>query len=282
MTAGETQPTQPLPEWATAAPEPRRRGRVWPWVVALLIVAALAVGAWFAGEAIARGIVTSTIRDQVITQLSLPADQQVDVAVEGTVIPQLLSGSLDDVTVSSEDVPIGRLSDNPALASLSGDVAVHATGIPIRGDAPVGSVSATILLDTAQLRTLLSTVEGLPADSVGLAEPDVTMTTELSLFGIGIPIGIALTPSAVDGDLVLTPASLQLGGNAITAEDLQAQFGGIADSVLRGWTVCIAEFIPAGAELSSVAVADDQVVAEVDIDGAIVTDPALRATGVCD
>src|SRR6188768_4196113 len=75
MTAGDTQPTQPLPEWASAPPEPRRRHSAWPWIISIVIVMGLAVAAWFAAEWVARGIVERTIREQIITNLALPADQ---------------------------------------------------------------------------------------------------------------------------------------------------------------------------------------------------------------
>lgn len=273
MASGDTQPTQPLSgAWSYAEPAPKKRRRAWPWVLAFVIVGGLAVGAWFAGEWIARDIVTKTIRDQVITQLALPADQEVDVVVAGAVLPQLIRGSLDDVTVSSEDV---------ALDAFVGDVTVHAQDIAIRGDAAARAASATVVLDLEQLRTLLSTIEEFPADSLGLSEPDVTMATELSLFGATLPIGVALTPSAVDGDIVLSPASLQLAGNEITAAQLSEQFGGFADAVLQDYTICIAQYIPAGVELSSIAVTGEQVVAELDVDGAIVSDTALQEVGVC-
>ena len=274
MASGDTQPTQPLAgAYAYAPPAPaRKRRRAWPWVIVIVIVAGLAVAAWFAGEWIAQGIVTKTIRDQVVTQLSLPADQDVDVVVEGAVLPQLIRGSLDDVTVSSEDVE---------LQAFVGDVTVHAQDIAIRGEAAARTASATVVLDLEQLRTLLSTIQDFPTESLGLAEPDVTMSTELSLFGAAVPIGIALTPTAVDGDIVLAPASLQLAGSEITAEQLSDRFGRLTDAVLRDYTVCIAQYIPAGVELSSIAVTGDQVVAELDVDGAIVSDPALQATGVC-
>ena len=38
--------------------------------------------------------------------------------VDGAVLPQLLAGTLDEITVSSDDVVLGQ---------LSGDVTVHAT-----------------------------------------------------------------------------------------------------------------------------------------------------------
>ncbi len=159
---------------------------------------------------------------------------------------------------------------------------MHAQDIALRDDSGAAEASATVVLDEEQLRTLLSTVQEFPTDSLGLDEPDVTIATELSLFGVALPIGVALTPSAVDGDIVLTPASLQVAGSEITAEALTAQFGGVADAVLRDWTICIAQYIPAGVELSGIAVDGAQVVADLDIDGAIVSDAALQEMGVCE
>jgi LmeA-like phospholipid-binding len=273
MTTGDTQPTRPLPPYTYAEPAPKRRRRAWPWVVALIVVAGLAIAAWFAGEWIARDVVTKTIREQVITQLSLPEDQPIDIVVQGAVLPQLIRGTLDDVTISSDDVE---------LDAFAGDVTVHAQDIAIRGDADAGTATAKVVIDEEQLRTLLATVDNFPIESLGLAAPDVTMSTELSLFGLSLPVGVALTPSAVDGAIVLTPASLQLAGSDISAASLKTQFGGLAETVLRDWTICVAQYIPAGATLTGISVAGDEVVAELEIDPAIVTDTSLQEVGVCE
>jgi len=108
------------------------------------------------------------------------------------------------------------------------------------------------------------------------------MSTELRLFGISLPVGAALTPSAVDGAIVLSPASLQLAGSDISAASLKSQFGGLAETVLRDWTICVAQYIPAGATLTGISVTGDEVVAELEIDPAIVTDTALQEVGVCE
>ncbi|MDY0909111.1 DUF2993 domain-containing protein [Microbacterium sp. CFBP9034] len=272
MNAGDDQPTLVQPDWAYAE-APRRRRRVWPWLVALGIVVVLAVVAWFAAEAIARDLVTKTVRDQVTERLSLPADHPIDVEVSGTVIPQLIGGSLDEVTVSSDDVPVG---------SFEGDVTVTAVDVPITEGVDMGGATATVTLDEEQLRALLSTVDGLPADTVGLAEPDLTMSTELQLFGVEFPVGVALTPSVAEGDIVLTPSTFELAGAEIAAAQLTQRFGALADVVVRDWTVCLAEYIPAGVTLTDVHVDGDVLVADADVDGAIVTDPALQANGTCE
>jgi hypothetical protein len=272
-TAGATQPTEPIPkDWVAVEAPRRRRRRAWPWILAFAIVAALAIAAWFAGEAIARGLVTKTIRDQVVKQLALPADQHVQVDVPGAIIPQLITGTLGEVTIASDDV---------SLDSFTGDVVVTAHDVPIRGG-EMGGAAATVTLDQEQLRSLMSTVDGFPAETLGLEAPNVTMSTKLALFGVSFPVGVALTPSAVDGDLVLSPDSLQLAGASITAADLRSRFGKLSDVVLRDWTVCVAQYIPAGATLTEVSVEGATLVAGFDIDGGIISDTSLQQNGTCE
>jgi hypothetical protein len=244
----------------------------WPWIVGLAGVAVIAVVAWFAGEWIATQIVTSTVRQQVIEQLALPADQQVDVTVQEPMIPQLVKGSIDDIVVSAPDAQVD---------SFTGDIAVHATGVPVRGKGDIGSATATVTMDQKQLQGLLSTVDGFPADSVGLADPNVTMAKNVTFLGATIPLGIGLTPSAKNGELVLSPDYVKVAGAQLSAADVESRFGSAADAVIHDYPVCIAKYLPAGMKLSQVAVTGDQLVAHFDIDGAIIHDKALQQKGTC-
>lgn len=272
MATGHTQPTDPIPREERV---PRRR-RAWPWIVAFAIVAVIAVGAWFAADALARQIVTGVVRDRVKSELALPADQQIDVDIPGMMIPQLIAGSLDEMTLSSQDVPVSQ---------LTGDVTVVAHDVPIRADGALGGAEATVGLDVEQVRALMANVESFPARSLGLAAPDVTISTELQLFGVSVPVGVTLTPSAAEGQLVLTPASLQVSGADVSADELRHQFGIVSNAVLRDWTVCVAQYIPAGVTLTGVTVSaeggEDELVAAFDVAGEMLTDPALRANGTC-
>ncbi|KAA9111136.1 LmeA family phospholipid-binding protein [Microbacterium rhizomatis] len=277
----DTQPTQPLPDpaaqWVlSSSGEPRRRRRAWPWIVAIVVIAVLAAAAWFAGEWIARDLVSKTIRQQVITSLALPADQPIDVTIEGAVLPQLIGGRLDDVTVASDDVSLGQ---------LTGDVSVHAQGIGL-GDPPTArAATATVSLDAAQVQALLTSTAGgnttISIDSLALAEPNVTAGTSLSVLGLPLPVALSLTPSAAEGQLVLTPASVQVAGAELSAADLRSRFGGVADTLLGGWNICVAKYLPVGLTLTSVAVQGDMLVAGLNVDPAIATDPALSAKGTC-
>lgn len=266
----DAQPTLPFEPYQ---PPPRRRRRGWPWLIVLAIVAALAVGAWFGAEAIARGVVTSGVRTLIASQVEVPAGAEIDVDVPGAVLPQLISGTLDEITVSAPDITVGP---------LTGDVAITARGVPISGDAAAAGGTATVRLDADQLRVLLGEIDGFPADTVGIAAPNVTMSTDLSLFGTAVPIGIALTPGAADGRLTLTPATFQAGGAQLDAAALRQQFGGLADTVLRDWDICIAGELPAALTLTGVTVdPSNQLVATFDVNGAVVVDRTLLQHGSC-
>ncbi|MFI8594667.1 DUF2993 domain-containing protein [Microbacterium sp. NPDC078428] len=276
--SGAEHPTLPLPEpgsrWvlANAGEAPARRRRVWPWIVTLVIVAAVLVGGWFVANWLAGDLVERAVRTQVVQQLGADASGEVDVEVSGMVIPQLVSGELDELRITAQDLSFG---------TLSGDVDVVATAVPISADRDLGQASATVVLDEQQLRALLAGLEGFPADTVSIDGGEVAASFELNVFGAVIPIGVGLVPSAADGDLVLTPATLRLADTTISADDLRAQFGGFADAVLRSWDVCVAQYLPAALTMTDVVVADGRATIDFDIAPGVLHDPALRQDGTC-
>lgn len=266
------QPTLPLPDDRPRTASPPARRRRWPWIVALIVVAGLVVGAWFAGEQIARSIVERTIREQLVTQLSLPADQQIDIDVPGAILPQLIVGSFAHVEIASDDVPFD---------GITADVSVRADDVPIRGGGDWSGAWATVSLDETQLQQLLGKVDGFPASTVEIDAPDVAATFELDALVTKVPVGVAMTPRAEAGELVLTPSSLRVAGTEISAEAILRQFGAIASTVVRDWDVCVAQYLPAALTLTDVAVEPDAVVADFEIDSAVLTDEAARENGTC-
>ncbi|WP_159500320.1 DUF2993 domain-containing protein [Microbacterium sp. 18062] len=270
--SGDTQPTVPFPdEWREQGAAPRRHRR-WPWLVAVLVVLALAVAAWFAGEWIARDLVTKAVRQQIVARLDLPVDQRIDVDIPGSILLQLAGGTVHDVHLVSDDVTVGQ---------VTGDVEVDLHELALWNGPTMADGTATVSLDAEQLRALLAGVDGFPAETVGLAAPNVTASTELTFFGASFPLGIALTPTAADGALLLTPAALQLAGADITADDLRARFGGLVDPLLQSWPVCVAQYLPVGVPLTGVEVTGDRLIADFAVRGTLLTDAAERAKGSC-
>jgi len=254
----------------TDATTPRRRSR--RWIAVLIVVVVLVAGAVVAAEFIARSVVASTVRSLVVKKVGLPDHQNVDVAVAGIVLPQLLGGRLDDVTITSNDVTLGP---------ITGDVVVEMRGVPISGGAAAEGGTASVALDEDQLRSLLAQIPGFPSGTVQVAAPDLTFVNELSVFGVGIPVGVSVTPGAANGDLTLAPAGFELGGNSIDADTLRAQFGGVADAILGTQSLCIADRLPAALTLTSATAQGQNLVAAFDIDGGVLNDPALQRDGSC-
>ena len=58
-------------------------------------------------------------------------------------------------------------------------------------------------------------------------------------------------------------------------------FGLIASAVLQDWTICVAEYLPAGVALEEIAVVGDRIVADAAVDGAIISDASLQEPGTC-
>ena len=138
-----------------------------------------------------------------------------------------------------------------------------------------------MLVDGAQVAGLLSGLEGFPDAEVTLDEPNVRLDTVFDVFGLEIPVAVSLTPSAEEGAIVLAPAGIEVAGAELTADQVRNQFGLIASAVLQDWTICVAEYLPAGVALEEIAVVGDRIVADAAVDGAIISDASLQEPGTC-
>ncbi|MDQ0645152.1 LmeA family phospholipid-binding protein [Microbacterium murale] len=272
-------PTRPYPDHSTEHPTlvlpkdagvetPKRRRPRWPWVllIVVLVLAALVVAAEFVARAVLPGIV----RGIVIEQLELPADQPLEVDASGVLLPQLIGGRLDRLHLSTDSVTIG---------GITGAADVTATGVPLRGG-DLTDARGTVRIDAEQFTALVAASD-LPIDSIAFAEPDVTVSGSLPVFGFSLPIALTLTPGADAGELLLTPVSLQVAGATLNAQQIADRFGSIADQLTETQRICIADQLPAGLTMTGLAVEDDVVVVDVQVDGGIVTDETLQENGVC-
>lgn len=260
-------PTLVIPRDAGVEPPKRRRAR-WPWVLltVVLILAALVVAAEF----IARAVLPGIVRGIVIEQLELPADQKLDVDATGILLPQLIGGRLEELHLSTESVTIG---------GVTGAADVTATGIPLRGG-DLTDARGTVRIDADQFTALVAASD-LPIDSVAFAEPDVTVSGSVPVLGFSLPVALTVTPGADAGELLLTPVSLQVAGATLDAQQIADRFGSIAEQLTETQRICIADQLPAGLTMTDLAVDGDEVVVDVQVNGAIVTDETLRENGVC-
>lgn len=248
-------------------PTPRKRRR-WPWVLVIVVVvlAVLVVAA----ELIARAVLPGIVRSVVIEQLDLPADQQLDVEAAGILLPQLIGGTLDSLHLSTDSV---------TLEGITGAADVTVTGVPLRGG-DLGSASGTIRIDQAQFTSLLAGTD-LPVDSVEFDAPNATVSGSISVFGAAVPLSLTLTPGAIDGDLELTPVAASIGGLDIDLDQIGSTLGSLGKGLTQPQRVCIADQLPAGLTLTGLEIVDGAAVIDIDVNGAIVTDPSLQDKGVC-
>lgn len=252
---------------ATGGARARRRARR-PWVVLIIVV--LAAVLVVAAELIARAVVPSVVRGLVIDELELPADQQLDVEASGILLPQLLTGSLDELRLSSDEVTIG---------GITGAAEVTATGVPLSAG-ELGSAEGTVSIDQSQFAALLSASD-LPISEISVDEPDVTVHGGIAVLGRQIPLSLTLTPGADDGDLMLTPVSAAVAGNEIDLQRLAALFGDAGAALADTQRVCIADQLPAGITLTGLRIDGTAVVADISADGRIGVDQSLLEPGTC-
>lgn len=245
--------------------KPRAR---WPWVLLLILVvlAALVVAAEF----LARSILPGVVRGIVVDRLELPADQQLEVEVDGLLLPQLLSGRLDELQLSSESVTLG---------GVTGAVDVTATGVPLRGG-DLTEAQGTVRINQDQFTALVAGSD-VPIDEVTFAEPDVTASGSISVLGMAIPVALTVTPSADAGELVLTPVELRVAGLALNAAQIEDRFGGAAAQLTQPQRICIAEHLPAGLTVTALSISGATAVIDIEADGAIITDETLQKNGIC-
>ncbi|MFJ4224752.1 DUF2993 domain-containing protein [Microbacterium sp. NPDC089695] len=250
------------------ATAPRTRRRRWPWVL-LIVVVVLALLV-VAAELVVRSVLPGVVRSIVVEQLDLPADQQLDVEADGILLPQLIGGRLDSLHLSTDSV---------TLEGVTGAVDVTATGVPLRGG-DLDGASGTIRIDESQFTTLLARTD-LPVDTVTLDAPNATVAGSVPVLGIPIPITLTVTPGVAEGDLELTPVSLTVGGLEIDADQVGSSLGSLGAQITETQRVCIADQLPAGLTITGLEIEGSEAVIDVDVDGAIATDPALLEKGVC-
>ncbi|WP_354002987.1 LmeA family phospholipid-binding protein [Microbacterium elymi] len=184
----------------------------------------------------------------------------------------MITGALDELTVTVPDAPLGK---------TTGTVTVHATGVPVSGDAPARSVDASVKLAPDAIAKLAGDLGRTVPGSLKVDGGNVVVELDPSQFLSGVSFGLTLKPSAKDGQLVLTPVAFDVGGASMSADTIRARFGSLADGILAPRRVCVASAFPSGLTLSKIAVDSAAVTADFAVDPRILSDPALQKPGKC-
>jgi len=218
-----------------------------------LLLVLLLVAAYVVAEVLIRDYATDRVKSQVARGLALESEDDVDVQFAGSLVLQALLGSLSQADVTVDDASFGP---------LTGDLAIRAQGVPIDSSEPVEQVDVQMTVSEEQVQELAEYITAVQLAEISLDEPEIVVETEFSLLAVTVPVQLGLEPSAVDGALAFTPASVELAGRRITADDLrQSEFAGLAGPLLEQREVCIAEYLPESLVLEDVDVVGEELVA---------------------
>lgn len=261
---------------AGAAPAPRRRRR--GWIIAAVVVGALVVLgviAFLVAEAMAKDYARGYVRAQIVEVLQLPEDADVDIDLGGgSIILQALAGRVDSVDVDVAEATFG---------DLTGGVQLSAQGVPLDAQAPVDALRVRFALSAEQLAEINGGGAADPdAATFAFVDGEATLETEFELFGLKIPLEFSMVPSAVDGDLVLSPTRLVLGEATFTPGQADDSFlGRLAAAFLEPQRFCLADRVPAALVLDDAVIADEAMRLTFRGDGVALGSDTLQTPGEC-
>jgi hypothetical protein len=254
--------------------KPARRSRFSRRLVVVAVVALVVVVGALVGEFFARQAATAYVRDRVVEVLALPKGAPVDVDLGGgSIILQAIAGSVNDVTVRVRQVTVGP---------LTGSAVLTAHGVPLDSTKPVTSLRIAASIPESGLTVLAKNLSGSPLTSITLIKNQIRVRSEFQLLAIKLPIGVFITPSAANGQLVFTPTTVELNGQSITVEALRSGIlGGLASTLLRSQSLCVASYLPKALVLSGASVSGKQLVITLDGKGAVLGGAGLSSAGSC-
>lgn len=245
-------PTAAVPDEqpaAAAGASPKRKRRWWiPVVVVVGVLALLAAGGLVADAAVAASI-KAGVRTQFIQTFGLPEDAQVDVGIGGgLVLPQLATGKLAQVSVSAP---------NFTLQKLAGSLQIQATGVATTGTGSADSLDVAYRIPQTSFSALASQFGTSGSDvTVSLQGQELTFTSQVSVLGVSVPVGVGVTPGAANGAITFTVSSISVGNAHYTADQLKndPNFSALASFIGQPTSVCVADQLPANLTLTGVSV----------------------------
>jgi hypothetical protein len=274
-TPGEPQTSEaPSTEAQPLIPAPVKKRRVWPLVVVVVVLAVLVAG-FFVADAAAKTYAQDQIKQKIGAALGVDPKTDVKVTIGGgSVLLQALSGKLTTV-----DVAVPTL----AFGDLVGSATLHATQVPLNENDPVKTLAISYRVSEKNVGVLASDLSGMALDTITLDKPEIVANSTFSVFGIGIPVGLGLTPSVSHGQLVFTPTTIQVNGASFTAKQLFATpgLGSLAKKLLRQQTFCVAQYLPKALTVTSAKIADHQFVLAISGDKAVLGGTDFTTKGSC-
>ncbi|MGN8048524.1 LmeA family phospholipid-binding protein [Curtobacterium sp. 22159] len=246
---------------ATETPRKRR----WPvvLVVVVLVLAALVVVAEF----VLRSVVDRVIAQQVEQSLPSGATGKVTAHAKGIVIPQLISGQLDEVEISSRKLTV----DGVPLAAD-----VTARDVPVDGKGDVHDVDGHVTLAASSVKAL-SKYSPL-FDRMTLVDGGVELSGKTAVLGYDISYAARGAVVAQDDGtgITITPKTVRITNSAL----------GLKVDSIPGVTnvpveVCTARFLPAALRVRSLDITSTEATVRVTADSLPLNEQGLQTVGKC-
>ena len=246
------------------APPKKKRRWVGP-VIVLVVLIGLVVAAFFVAEKLARDAAGGVIARPIQNALSSTSKVHVDLG-PGLFLVQAASGSLDNVTISTDGLPVGE-----GTASLVLDT----RGLPLDTGGTVDAVHATLSLDATAMQSVV------PAGStVTFSGSQFVVTAQADLGGVPAPVVLTVTPTAAEGVVSLEVTGVTVNGTEVAVEDVRnGAYGPAAAALVAPAPLCVSPYLPAALTLSGAKVVGQSLVLE--FDGSAVKLGSLSTKGTC-
>jgi len=212
-------------------------------IAALAVLVVLIVAAVVVVETAGRGIAENYIRGQVIK--ALPGTNPTVKIGSGSLVLQLLHGSLTSVNVAIPDATFG---------TFTGDLTLAARDVPLDSTKPIKKLDVAVAVDQSQLQSIVRKVKGLSSASVAV-DNDVKISSSFTVFGLGVPYGISFAPSVSKSELVLTPTAVSVNKVSVSLSKLESSpLGAAVKNIAKPQKVCVAGYLPKVLSLSRVTI----------------------------
>lgn len=256
----------------------RRRGR--GLLITGVVVVAL-VGVVVVADAALRSYAQNRVQAEIIERLPANVTGDVTVAIGGfSVIAQYLTGSFDQVELTAPELTI----DGATTA-----VKIRATGVPVDTTEPIGHVDGTIDLGEAALNTLMQASQGgdsgdsdgpirAGATELKLGAARVTYAGSVSVFGFQLGYQATAAPTTTADSLVLTATGAELSSGAGSLDA-----SGLLKLILgeKPLTICVAQYLPQGVNLTSVDVTPERARITLESSTLTLNEQSLSTLGTC-
>ena len=255
-------------DFFTARDVPRRRrsgpAKLLVVLLGLVVVLGLLV---VAAELVLRPIAEARAATELEQALPDTATGGVDVDIHGwSLLLQALRGSVDDVTVTGDDLE---------LSGVPVGLRVDITDVPVDGQGTTGPSTGSLTVDQESVNALQAVQDTGGSLTLGSSTVTYDRSFEVPLLG-EVPVRVEGRPD-LSGDgrtLTLTPTAASVPGSGLQIDEPRV-LGTFA------FDLCVAQYLPEQLQLTDVVVEPSRLTLDLRSDGLPLSSSAFSSRGSC-